>query len=75
MASRSMLMHIYNFLDSRWKGNLIIFIMAVVPTHSNGSIKIRYMNGLHHVNLDVFATPWRKDNIFGIFGVRHANGE
>ena len=75
MASRSMLMHFHNFLDSRWKGNLIIFIMAVVPTHSNGSIKIRYMNGLHHVNLDVFAAPWRKDNIFGIFRVKHANGE
>ena len=34
---------------------------------------LRYPNGLHHVNLDVSRAPQRKDNIFGIFEVRHAN--
>ena len=30
-------------------------------------------NALCHINLDVSAAPWGRDNIFGIFGVRHAN--
>ena len=30
-------------------------------------------NGLCHVNLDVSVAQWRKDNIFGNFGVWHAN--
>ena len=33
------------------------------------------LNGLHYVNLDVFATPWKKVNIFRIFRVQHANRE
>jgi len=36
MALGSMLMHYYDFLDSHWKGNLIIFTMAIVPIHSDG---------------------------------------
>jgi len=43
MALGSMLMHFYNFLDSHWKGNLIIFAMAVVPIHYDGRIKIRIL--------------------------------
>ena len=31
-------------------------------------------NRLHHIILlDVPAAPWRENNIFGFFGVRHAN--
>ena len=43
MAVGSMLMHYYDFLDSYWKGNLIIFTMAIVPIHSDGQIKIRVL--------------------------------
>ena len=43
MALGSMLMHFYNFLDSHWKGNLIIFAMAVVPIHYDDQIKIRVL--------------------------------
>ena len=34
---------------------------------------LQYLNGLCHINLDVLATSCRKDNIFEIFGARHAN--
>ena len=34
---------------------------------------LRCPNGLHHVNLDVSVTSWRKDNIFEIFWVWHPN--
>jgi len=34
---------------------------------------LRCLNRLHHANLDVSTAPWKKDNIFGIFGVWHAN--
>ena len=30
-------------------------------------------NGLHHVNLDVSAAPWKMVNVFEIFGVQHIN--
>ena len=30
-------------------------------------------NGLHHVNLDVTAAPWKMVNVFEIFGVQHIN--
>ena len=29
-------------MNSRWKGNLVIFIMTLVPIHSNGRIEIRF---------------------------------
>ena len=32
-------------------------------------------NGLRHDILDVLAAPWRENNIFGFFRVRHANRE
>ena len=32
-----------------------------------------FPNGLRHVNLDVSMAPCRKDNIFEILGVQHAN--
>ena len=31
------------------------------------------LNELHHVILDVLTDPWRENNIFGFFGVCHAN--
>ena len=34
---------------------------------------LRYLKRLRHVNLDASAAPWRKDNIFRIFRVWHAN--
>jgi len=30
-------------------------------------------NKLRHVIMDVLVTPWRENDIFGFFGVRHAN--
>jgi len=30
-------------------------------------------NELHHVILDVLVAPWKENNIFGFFGVWHAN--
>ena len=33
-------------MNSHWKGNLIIFVMALVPTCSNSHIKIRVSNAL-----------------------------
>ena len=32
-------------------------------------------NGLRHIILDVLMAPWRENNIFGYFGIRHANRE
>ena len=127
-------------MNSRWKENLIIFTMALVPTRLMVGSKLGFLvpprlnvesnlvkvdknlpvaqvwckstknvifgraltmfdsrstkgwprvfwsiwpekalrvfwcpNGLHYVNLDVFTALWRKDNIFGIFEVQHAN--
>ena len=34
---------------------------------------LRCSNELRHVVLDVLTAPWRKNDIFGFFGVRHAN--
>ena len=36
---------------------------------------LRCPNGLYHVILDVLMAPWKENNIFGFFGVQHANGE
>ena len=36
---------------------------------------LRCPNGLRHGILDVLTVPWGENNIFGFFGVQHANQE
>lgn len=36
---------------------------------------LRCLNWLCHVILDILAAPWKEDDIFGFFGVRHSNRE